>query len=232
MKFLEEKSVPHTRLSENELPGRVAELIAAGKVIGWFQWRMEFGPRALGARSIIGDARSPKMQEIMNVKIKFRESFRPFAPSVLKEKMPDYFDIRHESPYMLLVAPVKQNIRRQMTEAEQLLFGIDKLNVSRSSIPAVTHVDYSARIQSVDKDTNPLYHQLIEKFEEKSGCAVIINTSFNVRGEPLVCAPDEAYTCFMRTNMDYLVLGHFLLDKNAQKKMQKDIDWQKRFELD
>ena len=193
---------------------------------------MEFGPRALGARSIIGDARSPKMQAVMNLKIKFRESFRPFAPSVLIEKVADYFDLDCESPYMLLVAPVVDERKIAMTADQEKLFGIDKLNVPRSEIPAVTHVDYSARIQTVDREFHPLYYDLIHTFYEKTGCPVIINTSFNVRGEPIVCTPQEAYTCFMRTQMDYLVMGNFLLAKNEQKPIEQNSDWMKEFELD
>jgi len=230
--YLQGKGIPYQRLSREEIPEKVADLIAQQKVVGWFQGPMEFGPRALGSRSIIGDARSPKMQEVMNLKIKFRESFRPFAPSVLEEKAGEYFDIQTKSPYMLLVAPVKNGIRRAMTAEEEKLFGLDKLRVVRSSIPAVTHVDYSARIQTVDRRTNPLYYQMISKFDEKYGCPVIINTSFNVRGEPIVCTPDDAFLCFMRTNMDYLVMGSFLLDKKQQKPLEDDIDWRSKFELD
>jgi len=230
--YLTEKDIPYTRIDRDDIPERIADLIADEKVVGWFEGPMEFGPRALGARSIIGDARSPKMQETMNLKIKFRESFRPFAPSVLAEKASEYFDIDIESPYMLLVAPVKDEIRREMNEEEQNLFGIDKLHVVRSDIPAVTHVDYSARIQTVNPKTNPLYYKMIAKFNEKHGCGVIINTSFNVRGEPIVCTPDDAYMCFMRTDMDYLVMGGFLLDKTEQKALKDDIDWRSRFELD
>jgi len=193
---------------------------------------MEFGPRALGARSIIGDARSPKMQETMNLKIKFRESFRPFAPSVLEEKMSDFFEINQESPYMLLVAPIRKEIRRKMSDGEKKLFGLDKLNVVRSSIPAVTHVDYSARIQSVNENTNFLYYKMIKKFNEKYGCPIVINTSFNVRGEPIVCTPEDAYLCFMRTNMDYLIIGNYLIEKKEQKPLDKDINWLKEFEVD
>src|SRR5256886_13616644 len=203
--FLTNRQVPFTELTDSDLTEKVADLIAAGKVIGWFQGRMEFGPRALGARSIIGDARSPKMQEMMNLKIKFRESFRPFAPSVLRERAADYFELEEESPYMLLVAPVAKSIRREMTAEEQRLFGLEKLLKIRSAIPAVTHVDYSARVQTVTEGDNPLYHRMIKKFEEKYGCPVIINTSFNVRGEPIVCTPEHAYLCFMRTNMDYQI---------------------------
>ncbi len=230
--FLVERKVPFTELSDQQLPEKVADLIEQEKVIGWFQGRMEFGPRALGARSIIGDARSSKMQEVMNLKIKFRESFRPFAPTVLAERVSDYFELDRESPYMLLVAPVAQSRRRELTDTEHRLFGLEKLLTIRSSIPAVTHVDYSARVQTVTEQDHPVYYRLISKFFEKSGCPVIINTSFNVRGEPIVCTPEDAYLCFMRTNMDYLVLGNFLLEKTEQKPLDKDIDWLKEFELD
>ena len=230
--YLKKNNIPFTFVEDSDIPERVADLIAGQKVIGWFQGRMEFGPRALGSRSIIGDARSPKMQEIMNLKIKFRESFRPFAPSVIKEHAADYFEIDRESPYMLLVAPVKNEIRREMSSLEQELFGIDKLNITRSSIPAVTHVDYSARIQTVNRNDNYLYHQMIETFNQKYGCPVIINTSFNVRGEPIVCKPADAYLCFMRTNMDYLMMGNYLIEKKEQHPLEKDRDWQKEYELD
>ncbi len=230
--FLKKNNVAYLELSDEELPEKVADLIADQKVIGWFQGCMEFGPRALGNRSILGDARSPKMQETMNLKIKFRESFRPFAPSVLKERVSDFFEIDRESPYMLLVAPIKRDICRELSEEERKLSGIDILNVERSSIPAVTHVDYSARIQTVDKDDNLLYYRLIAKFDEKYGCPVIINTSFNVRGEPIVCTPEDAYQCFMRTNMDYLVMGNYLIEKKEQKPLNKDITWLKNYELD
>ncbi|MGA2866662.1 MAG: carbamoyltransferase [Verrucomicrobiota bacterium] len=231
-RFLAERQAPFVELSDAELPGRVAELIQAEKVIGWFQGRMEFGPRALGARSILGDARSPKMQEVMNLKIKFRESFRPFAPTVLRERVSEYFDLDRESPYMLLVAPVAQRQRRELTEAEQRRFGLEKLLTLRSTIPAVTHVDYSARVQTIAEADHPLYYRMIKQFAYKSGCPVIINTSFNVRGEPIVCTPEDAYLCFMRTNMDYLVLGNFLLEKTGQKPLDKDLDWLKEYELD
>ncbi|NUO09652.1 MAG: carbamoyltransferase [Candidatus Brocadia sp.] len=230
--FLKRNNIPYLELSNEEIPEKIADLIADQKVIGWFQGRMEFGPRALGSRSIIGDARSSKMQEIMNLKTKFRESFRPFAPSVIKERVSDYFEFHGESPYMLLVAPVKKEICREMSEEEQKLFGIDKLNVVRSSIPAVTHIDYSARIQTVDKRDNPIFYHMIAKFDEKYGCPVIINTSFNVRGEPIVCTPDDAYLCFMRTNMDYLIMGNILIEKKEQKPLDKDIDWLRKYELD
>ncbi|HHT9113488.1 MAG TPA: carbamoyltransferase family protein [Candidatus Wunengus sp. YC65] len=230
--FLKRNNIPFIELTDDEIPGEIADLIADQKVIGWFRGRMEFGPRALGSRSIVGDARSAKMQEVMNLKTKFRESFRPFAPSVIKERVSDYFEFDKESPYMLLVAPLKKEIRRGMSEEEQNLFGIDKLNVVRSSIPAVTHIDYSARIQTVNKDDNPLFYKMIAKFYEKYGCPVIINTSFNVRGEPIVCTPDDAYLCFMRTNMDYLIMGNCLIEKKEQKPLDKDIDWLRKYELD
>ncbi len=230
--YLKRNNIPCTELGNEEIPEKIADLIADQKVIGWFQGRLEFGPRALGSRSIIGDARSPRMQEMMNLKIKFRESFRPFAPSVIQEKVSDFFELERESPYMLLVAPVKREIRKEVSDEKQKLFGLDKLHVVRSSIPAVTHVDHSARIQTVNKDDNPLYYRMIEKFGEKYGCPVIINTSFNVRGEPIVCTPEDAYLCFMRTNMDYLIMGNFLIEKKEQKPLDKDIDWLKEFELD
>ena len=219
-------------LGREELITEVAELIASEKVIGWFQGRMEFGPRALGARSIIGDARSGAMQSTMNLKIKYRESFRPFAPAVLNDHAAEYFDVSAESPYMLLVAPVAAGRRRAMTPDEQNLFGIEKLNVPRSDIPAVTHIDYTARLQTVRRDDNPLYYDLIDRFYRKTGCPVIINTSFNVRGEPIVCTPGEAWRCFMRTEMDYLVMGSFLLAKQEQAPLEADADWKKEFALD
>lgn len=230
--FLDANSIKYKQLLDEEIVTEVANLLNEEKVIGWFNGRSEFGPRALGNRSIIGDARSQKMQSIMNLKIKFRESFRPFAPSVLEEKVSEYFEMDFESPYMLLVADVKKERQKQMTAAEQKLFGIEKLNIKRSDIPAITHIDYSARIQTVNKETNPLYHAVISKFDELYGSAVIVNTSFNVRGEPIVNKPEEAFTCFMRTDMDYLVLGNFILDKSQMNKLEKDIDWKKEFELD
>ncbi|MGQ9798348.1 MAG: carbamoyltransferase family protein [Ignavibacterium sp.] len=230
--FIKSNNLVAKKYEEDELIKIVADLIANEKVIGWFDGRMEFGPRALGARSIIGDARSPKMQATMNIKIKFREGFRPFAPSVLYEKVSEYFEIDKESPYMLLVADVKKERRRKMTAEEEKLWGIEKLNVVRSDIPAITHVDYSARLQTVHKETNPRYYKLIEQFEKNTGYAVIINTSFNVRGEPIVCTPEDAYKCFMRTNIDYLVLGNYLLAKEDQTPLKEDIDWRKQFQLD
>ena len=230
--YLEKHKIPYTHLRDDEAAGTVADLLASEKVIGWFQGAMEFGPRALGGRSILGDPRSPKMQEQMNLKIKFRESFRPFAPSVVAEKVSDYFDLSGESPYMLLVAPVKEVRRREMTSEEKKLEGIELLNVKRSEIPAVTHVDYSARVQTITQSQHPRFYELLKKFDEKHGCPVLINTSFNVRGEPIVCTPEDAYRCFMRTQMDYLVLGNYLLDKKQQKLLDKDSDWMKEFELD
>jgi carbamoyltransferase len=193
---------------------------------------MEFGPRALGGRSIIGDPRSEKMQSVMNLKIKYRESFRPFAPSVLAERVSDYFELDRPSPYMLIVAPVAKEIRQQMTPEQEKLFGIEKLHLKRSELPAITHVDYSARVQTVHKETNPRYYQLLKAFEEKTGCGVLVNTSFNVRGEPIVCTPTDAYRCFMRTEMDYLVIENFLLAKQDQPIWEKDDRWKEEFELD
>jgi len=232
LKFLKVKSLQFVKLKKEEVAEKAADLIAQEKVVGWFEGRMEFGPRALGARSIVGDARSPKMQSVMNLKIKFRESFRPFAPSVIAEKAGDYFELDRPSPYMLLVADVVRSRRREMSAGQKKLFGIDKLNVVRSDIPAVTHIDYSARIQTVHKETNPLYHELISVFDRKHGCPVIVNTSFNVRGEPIVCTPEDAYRCFMRTEMDYLIMGSYLLDKKSQRPVENDSDWRKDFQLD
>ena len=199
----------------------VADLLAEGNVVGWLQGRMEFGPRALGSRSILGDARSPQMQAVMNLKIKFRESFRPFAPSVLQERVHEYFEMRpnEPSPYMLLVAPVRSE-RRVVDEATATASGLERRNAVRSEIPAITHVDYSARVQTVDQRRNSLYHRLLTTFERKTGCPVIINTSFNIRGEPIVCTPQEAYRCFLATNMDALVMGHYVLLKEDQPNAQ------------
>ncbi len=231
--FLDRRGVPYRVLDQpGALEDEVARILAAEKVVGWFQGPMEFGPRALGARSIIGDARSPRMQSVMNLKIKFRESFRPFAPSVLGEEVHNYFELDRPSPYMLLVAGVRPELRRKMSRDEEARFGIEKLNLVRSTIPAVTHVDYSARVQTVHSQTNPRYHRLLERFRELTGCAVIVNTSFNVRGEPIVCSPRDAYTCFMRTEMDYLVMGNCLLDKREQPPWREDKDWRREFELD
>ncbi len=230
--FLIKKKIPYTKIDDSEIAPAVAKLLTQEKVVGWFQGRMEFGPRALGARSIIGDARSEKMQTVMNLKIKFRESFRPFAPSALNDRASEWFDINVESPYMLLVADIRKDKRKQITDNEAALTGTDKLKVLRSAIPAVTHVDYSARIQTVNKRDNPLYYSLIEEFCSLTGCPVIINTSFNVRGEPIVCTPSDAYRCFMRTDMDYLIMGNFLLDKQGQAPLENDSDWSREYALD
>jgi carbamoyltransferase len=219
-------------LDDATLFARLAELLEQEHVIGWFQGRMEFGPRALGGRSIIGDPRSAKMQSVMNLKIKYRESFRPFAPSVLAERVGDYFDQRGSSPYMLIVAPVREELRIPLTPEQQKLFGIEKLKLKRSELPAITHVDYSARIQTVHDETNPRYYALLKAFEARTGCGVLVNTSFNVRGEPIVGSPTDAYRCFMRTEMDYLVVENFLLDKTQQPPWKKDDSWQREFELD
>lgn len=219
--------------SQEEFNEMLSEFLDKEKVIGWHQGRMEFGPRALGSRSIIGDARSTKMQRIMNLKIKYRESFRPFAPAVLRERLTDYFDIDDiDSPYMLIVAPIRREIRKKMTQKQEQLFGIEKLNVPRSEIPAVTHVDYSARIQTVHKDTNPRFYNLIKSFENKTQCGVLINTSFNVRGEPIVCSPEDSYKCFMRTEMDVLVIENFILLKEDQPEFKDKEKWQSKYELD
>jgi len=218
--------------SDDAMLERVAALLAEGKVVGWFSGPMEFGPRALGARSILGDARNPRMQSLMNLKIKFRESFRPFAPAVRAERVGDYFALDRPSPYMLIVAPVKEELRTPLDGDYQQLFGIDRLNVPRSTIPAVTHVDYSARVQTVDHATNPRFYRLLRRFEELTGCAVLVNTSFNVRGEPIVCTPQDAYRCFMRTEMDYLAIENFLLDKVEQPAPSNDASWREEFQLD
>ena len=222
----------YRRPEREALLAEVARLLAGEKVVGWFNGRMEFGPRALGARSILGDPRSPRMQAQMNIKIKFREGFRPFAPSVLRERASRYFELEAESPYMLLVAPVRAERRIAMDDAADGLWGIDKLNVVRSDIPAVTHIDYSARIQTVDRETSADYYDLIREFERLTGCAVLVNTSFNVRGEPIVCSPADAYRCFMRTDLDHLVLGPFLLDKAGQPPWKETSDWRQEFQLD
>jgi carbamoyltransferase len=231
-KFLQSRQLPYKKYSREALPGVVADLLAAGKIIGLHQGRMEFGPRALGGRSIIGDPRSAEMQSAMNLKIKYRESFRPFAPSVLREQVAEWFELDADSPYMLLVADVAAAQRREMTAAEEALWGIDKLNIRRSEIPAVTHVDYSARIQTVRRETNPLYWEIIEAFRQKTGCPVVVNTSFNVRGEPIVCTPEDSFRCFMRTEMDYLVLETCVLDKQERPAFVETKDWRKEFKLD
>lgn len=231
--FLDARKIPYRKLSREELPEVVADLLSSEKVVGWHQGRMEYGPRALGARSILGDPRSRDMQTVLNLKIKFRESFRPFAPTVLAEHADECFDLRGaESPYMLLVADVRKDRLRDLSEEEKRALGFDKLRVPRSDLPAITHVDNSARIQTVTREDHPLYHDMIEAFYKKTGCPVIINTSFNVRGEPIVCTPEEAYTCFMRTRMDYLCMGSFLLDKTEQEPWAEEKDWRQEFELD
>jgi carbamoyltransferase len=222
----------HYYSDEDELCEKIAGLIDEGKVIGLMQGRMEFGPRALGSRSIIGDPRNPEMQSRMNLKIKFRESFRPFAPSCLRERASDYFDLDTDSPYMLLVAPVRHDRRLALSPEHEGLFGIEKLNVPRSSIPAVTHVDYSARVQTVDADRNPRYHKILKSFEEKSGCGLVVNTSFNIRGEPIVCRPEEAYRCFMFTNMDVLVMESFICFREEQPAMPGSDEYKSQFQLD
>ncbi len=230
--FIEEQGAAATHLDDEELSVRVAEALAEGKVVGWFQGRMEFGPRALGGRSILGDPRSKETQSVMNLKIKFRESFRPFAPSVLREHVHEYFELDADSPYMLQVAPVKSERQIPMSDEQQQLFGIEKLNVPRSDIPSITHVDYSARVQTVRREDNPRYYDLIRAFHSITGYPLVVNTSFNVRGEPIVCTPEDAYRCFMRTEMDYLVLGNYVLDKREQPQWNEAVDWREEFELD
>lgn len=229
---LDQFDAVYERLEDYALFEQLAGILDDGKVVGWFQGRMEFGPRALGGRSIIGDPRNSEMQSVMNLKIKYRESFRPFAPSVLAERVSDYFEQYSESPYMLIVAPVQPDIRIQLTDEQKELFGIDKLNLKRSELPAITHVDYSARVQTVHQETNPRYHALLRAFEDRTGCGVLVNTSFNVRGEPIVCTPSDAYRCFMRTEMDFLVVENYLLAKPAQPKWERDDSWKDEFELD
>jgi carbamoyltransferase len=218
-------------LGDQEIVDAAAHALAEGKAVGWMQGRMEFGPRALGGRSILGDARSPSMQKVLNLKVKYRESFRPFAPSVLREDVADWFELDADSPYMLLVADVVERRRRPMSAEEQSLFGIERLNVPRSDIPAVTHVDYSARVQTVHADTNPRYHALISRFKALTGCPVVVNTSFNVRGEPIVCTPEDAFRCFMGTGIEVLVVENCLLRKEAQDPALER-DYKDRFELD
>jgi carbamoyltransferase len=219
-------------MDDDTLFSRTAQLLCEESVIGWFQGRMEFGPRALGGRSIIGDPRSSKMQSVMNLKIKYRESFRPFAPSVLWERVSDYFELDAPTPYMLIVAPLRKELRMDLTREQEQLFGIEKLKLRRSELPAITHVDYSARVQTVHAETNPRYHELLRAFERLTGCGVLVNTSFNVRGEPIVCSPTDAYRCFMRTEMDYLVVESFFMDKKDQPAWEDDASWQDEFELD
>jgi len=228
---LESSGARFTELTDEDLINETAQAIVDGKAIGWMQGRMEFGPRALGGRSIIADPRSPKMQELLNLKVKYRESFRPFAPSVLREHVGKWFEIDDDSPYMLMVAGVAENKRRQMTAEEESLFGIDKLNVPRSEIPAVTHVDYSARVQTVHEDTNPRYHAVISRFFELTGCPVVVNTSFNVRGEPIICTPEDAFKCFMGTELDFLAVGNFVLHKSDQDLSLWE-NYEEKYELD
>ena len=230
-KRLAKAGATFTVIDEPELFERTCDALEAGHAVGWFQGRMEFGPRALGARSILGDARNPEMQKMLNLKIKYRESFRPFAPSVLREDVADYFALDADSPYMLLVADVKHNRRRPMTSEHERLFGIDKLNVARSDIPAVTHVDYSARIQTVHAETNPRYHALLSTFKRRTDCSVLVNTSFNVRGEPIVCTPEDAFRCFMGTEMESLVIGDGILRKDEQERSLA-ADYKNEFEWD
>jgi carbamoyltransferase len=220
-----------TVMSEAEMVDASAKALADQLAVGWFQGRMEFGPRSLGARSILGDPRSSTMQKNLNLKVKYRESFRPFAPAVLREDVAEWFELESDSPYMLVVADVRKDRRREMTSAEQLLFGIDKLNVSRSEIPAVTHIDYSARIQTVSDATNPLFHRLLTEFKRLTGCPVLVNTSFNVRGEPIVCTPEDAFRCFMGNELDLLVVGNCVLRKAEQDPALKQ-DYSSAFELD
>ncbi len=230
--YLRSTGAVFTKLEPAALRKTVAQDLASEKIVGWFNGRMEFGPRSLGCRSILGDPRSPRMQPDMNIKIKFREGFRPFAPSVLRERVADYFELDGDSPYMLLVAPVKKSRQIAMTNEQQQLWGIEQLNVLRSDIPAVTHIDYSARVQTVSRDVNPDYYDLIAEFEALTGCAVLVNTSFNVRGEPIVCTPEDAYRCFMRTHIDRLVLGPYYLDKALQPAWNETADWKTEFQLD
>ncbi len=218
-------------LQEEDMIEATASALTDEKAVGWFNGRMEFGPRALGGRSILGDPRSETMQKTLNLKVKFRESFRPFAPSVLRDDMAEWFDLDYDSPYMLLVDHVKESRQRRMTEEEEKLFGIEKLNVKRSQIPAITHVDYSARIQTVHEDSNPLYHKVISAFKDKTGCPVVVNTSFNVRGEPIVCTPEDAFRCFMGTDLDMLVVGRSVLYKDKQDPSLKE-DYKNKYELD
>jgi carbamoyltransferase len=230
--FLTSVGASYRRLDRQCVLHETARRLSDDKVVGWFQGRMEFGPRALGSRSILGDPRSERMQSMMNLKIKFRESFRPFAPSVLLDRASDYFDLDADSPYMLLVAPVREELRIPMTDEDQQLFGIERLNVPRSSIPAVTHIDYSARVQTVRRSENPMYYDLIAEFDRLTDCPMLVNTSFNVRGEPIVCTPEDAYRCFMRTGIDTLVLENFLLDKVDQPECADDARWKEEFQLD
>ena len=229
--MLDAAGARYETLTDDTLIDATAEALAAGKAVGWFQGRMEFGPRALGNRSILADARSPIMQKTLNLKVKHRESFRPFAPSVLRSDVAEWFDLDLDSPYMLLVADVKPARRKSATEKQKTLFGIDLLNVPRSDIPAVTHVDYSARVQTVRRETNPRYHALLQAFKAKTRCSVVVNTSFNVRGEPIVCTPTDAFRCFMGTDIDCLAVGNYFLWKEAQDPALR-CDYANPFEMD
>lgn len=230
--WLKREQIPFRRCQNGDVVHKTAELLAKEKVVGWLSGPMEFGPRALGARSILGDPRSPAMQKVMNLKIKYRESFRPFAPACLREDVQNYFEMDCESPYMLLVAPVNESRRRKMSDEEERLFGIEKLNVPRSDLPAITHVDYSARVQTVEQEDNKPFYDLLAEFKRLTGCGVLVNTSFNVRGEPIVCTPKDAYLCFMRTEMDALVLEDCLLLKEEQPPLKDDVNWRDMYELD
>jgi carbamoyltransferase len=230
--FLDASNAPYTELDDEQLMPKLAKILASDKVVGWFNGRMEFGPRALGGRSIIGDPRSKNMQSVMNLKIKYRESFRPFAPAIKAEEVSNWFEHDRESPYMLMVAPVNEEHRVPISEEQQSAFGIEKLHYERSAIPAITHVDYSARLQTIHNETNPRFYKLIDAFQNETGCPILINTSFNVRGEPIVYSPEDAYRCFMRTEMDYLVLQNCLLAKTDQPKVSDDKSWMNEFELD
>jgi len=230
-KSLEKEGAQFTKLDEKILIEKLSNDLKNGKIVGWHNGRMEFGPRSLGSRSIIADPRSPKAQKDINLKIKFRESFRPFAPAVLAEKVSEWFDFKGVSPYMLMVGNVKSNIQKKLTEAEKRLFGIDKLNIPRSTIPAITHVDYSARIQTVHKETNPKFHKLLTAFYKKTKCPVLVNTSFNVRGEPIVMSPTDSFKCFMGTDLDILVIGNYYLEKTSQNK-KLAVDYKNKYDLD
>jgi carbamoyltransferase len=232
IRYLDSVNAKYNKLDDTELMPKLAEILDNGNVVGWFQGRMEFGPRSLGGRSIIGDARSREMQSTMNLKIKYRESFRPFAPVVKAENASEWFEIDRQSPYMLLVAPIKEDKRIDMTAEQKELFGIDKLNIPRSEIPAVTHVDYSARVQTVHKETNARFYLLLDEFNRRTDCPVLVNTSFNVRGEPIVCTPEDAYRCFMRTEMDYLVMENVLISKTEQPDWNEEGNWRDEFALD
>lgn len=231
-RYLDAREAPYTKLDEPELYEETADLIDGKNVVGWYQGRMEYGPRALGNRSILGDARDPDMQGIINRKIKFREGFRPFAPSILREKTAEYFDRDMDSPYMILIAWVREALRKELSEEEKNKTGLDKLDVDRSEVPAITHVDYTSRLQTVHEETNPEYHQLLSALDERHDCPIVVNTSLNLRGEPIVCSPEDAYLCFMRSDMDYIVMGNYLLDKEKQDQLDEDFDLEEEFGLD